>query len=168
VKLIVLVRHAKAEEHRPGRPDHSRALTKQGREDSQILGRALTALGFDPEVALVSDAARTVETWVVLSRGWDVPEVSRTREIYNTTTGELIDTLRELPLAVDRVIVVGHNPTVSSAVEYLAGPGSNEKALEQASAGLRTGTAALLEYQGDWEDLGQDSARLRAVVGRGD
>jgi phosphohistidine phosphatase len=168
VKLIVLVRHAKAEEHRPGRPDHSRALTKQGREDAQTLGRALTALGFEPEVALVSDAARTVETWVIASRGWDVPEVERSRDLYNTTVGELIETLRGLPVAVERVIVVGHNPTVSSVAAYLAVDKSNEKALEQASIGLRTGTAALLEYQGDWEDLGQDVARLRAVVGRGD
>ncbi len=168
MKLIVLVRHAKAEEHRPGRPDHSRALTKKGREDAQTLGRALTAVGFEPEVALVSDAARTVETWVILSRGWDVPEVSRTRELYNMAPGDLIETLRELPLGAERVIVVGHNPTVSSVADYLAGTNSNKDAAGKVFNGLQTGTAALFEYQGDWEDLGQGSARLRAVVGRGD
>lgn len=168
MKLIVLVRHAKAEEPVRGRPDHSRALTPKGREDAQALGRSLTALGFEPEVALVSDAARTVETWVIVSRGWEVSEVVRSRDLYGTTTTDLIETLRELPLGVERVIVVGHNPTVSAVAAYLAGKESNKEALAQASSGLRTGTAALLEYQGEWDDLGQDSARLRAVVGRGD
>lgn len=168
MKLIVLIRHAKAETPAPGRPDHSRALTAQGREDAQSVGRALAALGFEPDVAYVSDSARTVETWVIASRGWEVPEVVRGREFYNTTVESLVEVLRGTEPGASQVVVVGHNPTVSSVAAYLSGNGSSKEALQQVSNGLRTGTAALLEFDGDWEDLGMDRARLRAVVGRGD
>lgn len=166
MKLIVLVRHAKAEEPRQGRPDHERSLAPKGREDAQTLGKSLTSLGFEPEIALVSDAARTAETWELVSRGWDVPTVVQSRELYTTTVGELVDSLRDLPPGVERVIVVGHNPTMTSAAAYLAGETSDDDALSSVSTGLRTGTAALLEHDGDWGTLGRGSARLRAVVGR--
>jgi phosphohistidine phosphatase len=167
MRVIVLARHAKAELSSARRPDHARALTVKGREDADTLGRSLTALGFEPEVAYVSDAARTVETWVIASRTWEVPDVRRGRELYNTTVPTMIAALRATPLGASRVMIVGHEPTVSSAAVYLAGKGSNKEALQRVDQGLRTGSAALLEYDGEWEDLGLDTARLRAVVGRG-
>jgi phosphohistidine phosphatase len=50
----------------------------------------------------------------------------------------------------------------------LAGNGSNREALQRVAHGLQTGTAAILEFEGEWGDLGPDMARLRAVVGRDD
>ncbi|MBN2177170.1 MAG: histidine phosphatase family protein [Demequinaceae bacterium] len=166
MRVIVLARHAKAEEPSPRRPDHARALTVKGREDADVLGKSLSAIGFEPEVAYVSDAARTVETWVIASRGWEVSEVHRGREMYNTTVPTMIAALRATPLGASKVMVVGHEPTISSVAAYLAGKGSNKEAVQRVAQGLRTGSAALLEYDGEWEDLGLDAARLRAVVGR--
>jgi len=65
-------------------------------------------------------------------------------------------------------MVVGHQPTMSSTAAYLAGNGSVKEALQRISLGLQTGTAAVLEFDGEWTELGRETARLRAVVGRGD
>jgi phosphohistidine phosphatase len=90
------------------------------------------------------------------------------RELYNTTVATLVAALRLTPPGAHKVMVVGHEPTISSAAAYLAGSGSNREALQRVSHGLQTGTAAVLEYEGEWGELGSDSAQLRAVVGRGD
>lgn len=167
MRVIVLARHAKAEVSSPGQFDRTRALAPRGREDAATLRQALTAAGFEPDVAYVSDAVRTSETWAILAAGWEVPEVHTGRELYNTTVATLVAALRFTPPGAEKVMVVGHEPTMSSTAAYLAGSGSNRETLQRVSHGLQTGTAAVLEFDGEWEDLGPGMARLLAVVGRG-
>jgi phosphohistidine phosphatase len=166
MRVVVLARHAKAEVPSPGKLDHDRVLAPRGREDAASLGKALKESGFEPDVVYVSDAARTTETWAILSDGWEVPEVHTGRELYNTTVATVVATLRLTPPGAEKVMVVGHEPTMSSAAAYLAGNGSNREALQRVAHGLQTGTAAVLEFEGEWGDLGSGAARIRMVVGR--
>lgn len=166
MRVIVLARHAKAEVPSPGRLDYDRPLAERGREDAAILGKNLASSGFEPDVAFVSDSARTVETWECASQQWEVPEVHTGRELYNSTVATIVAALRFAPEGAQTVMVVGHEPTMSSAASYLAGNGSHREALQRLSHGLQTGTAAVLEFDGEWSALGSNSARLVAIVGR--
>jgi phosphohistidine phosphatase len=166
VRVLVLARHAKAEAHTGALSDHERTLALRGRTDARELGAALAAAGFEPDVAYVSDAVRTSQTWELASTAWDVPVVHRRRELYNTTVAMLVGLLAGTEPGASNVIVVGHEPTISAAALFLAGPGSSRDAVHRVSGGLPTGMAAVLEFDGDWVELAARCARLRAVTGR--
>jgi phosphohistidine phosphatase len=168
MRVLVLARHAKAEAHTGPLSDHSRALALRGRTDAKELGAMLAAAGLEPDVAYVSDAVRTSQTWELASGEWDVPVVHRRRELYNTTVATLVALLAGTEPGATNVMVVGHEPTMSAAASFLAGPGSSREALQRIAHGLPTGMAAILEVDGEWEELGQGTGRLRAIVGRHD
>jgi phosphohistidine phosphatase len=166
MRVLVLARHAKAEAHAGALGDHARALAPRGRTDAKDLGTTLAAAGLEPDVAYVSDAIRTSQTWELASGDWEVPVVHRRRELYNTTVATLVALLTGTEPGATNVMVVGHEPTMSAAASFLAGTGSSREALQRIAHGLPTGMAAILEFDGEWSELGSESARLRAVLGR--
>jgi phosphohistidine phosphatase len=159
---LVLVRHAKAEAPRPGLDDHDRTLTLEGRTSSTALAAALADAGVEIAVALVSSAARTQQTWKLMSTAFPDADATTVPELYETHVGGMVGVLR----AVERegtVAVIGHEPTISATAAWLAGPGSDTKALQRIAHGLPTGTAALLEFDGPLTGLGQRAAVLTAI-----
>lgn len=166
MRVLVLARHAKAEAHTDALADHARTLALRGRKDAAALGGVLDAAGFVPDVAYVSDAVRTSQTWELASREWDVPVVHRRPELYNTTVATLVSLLRGTEPGATNVMVVGHEPTMSAAAAFLSGPGSSKATLQRIAHGLPTGMAAVLEFDGEWADLDADALRLKDVVGR--
>ena len=66
------MRHAKAEQ--TSTTDFERHLAERGHADAADAGRWLAARGVEPELALVSAAVRTQETWdaLVEGAGWDL------------------------------------------------------------------------------------------------
>ena len=153
MRVLVLARHAKAEPHAGALSDHARTLALRGRTDAKDLGATLAAAGFEPDVAYVSDAVRTSQTWDLASEPWDVPVVHQRRELYNTTVATLVALLAGTEPGASNVIVVGHEPTMSAAASFLAGPGSSREALQRVALGIPTGMAAILEFDGEWADL---------------
>ena len=166
MRVLVLARHAKAEAHTGALGDFERTLALRGRTDARELGAALAAAGFEPDVALVSEAVRTSQTWEIASTAWDVPVVDHRRELYNSTVATLVGLVAGTEPGASSVIVVGHEPTMSGAALFLAGPGSSRDAVHRVAGGLPTGMAAVLEYDGEWPDLAARTARLVGVVGR--
>ena len=158
----MLVRHAKAEAPRPGLDDHDRALTLEGRSSAQALARALADAGVDISVALVSSAVRTQQTWKLIAPTFPGAESVVDPELYETHVGGLVGALHELDTD-GTVAVIGHEPTMSAATAWLAGSGSDTKALQRIAQGLPTGTAALLDFSGPFAELGSRSAVLTAV-----
>jgi phosphohistidine phosphatase len=159
---LVLVRHAKAEAPQPGRDDHDRALTLEGRSSAASLAQSLTTAGVSISVALVSSAVRTQQTWKLMAEAFPNAVTNVLPDLYETNVGGLVGLVREAD-AEGTVAVVGHEPTISAAVAWLAGPGSQTKALQRIAQGLPTGTAALLDFEGPLADLGQRGAVLTEI-----
>jgi len=168
MRILVLARHAKAEHPVDHQNDHSRTLALRGRGDAKKLGKALAVHGFEPDVAFVSDAVRTNQTWKLASHAWNDVEAVHLAALYNTTVDTLLGVLGATPAGARNVLVVGHEPTMSAAASALAGQGSDKAALQRIGLGLSTSEAAVFEFDGEWSELKVDSARLRAVVGRDD
>lgn len=163
-RRLVVVRHAKAEAF--AADDADRVLAERGRADARALGRWLREQGITPDVAYVSEAARTRETWQLLAEaaGWELePEVSGA--LYGTDELGVIGIVQETPDPAATVVVVGHNPTVSMLVQLLDdgdGPGAE-------LAGMPTATAAVLDVPCSWAELSPMCAGLRAFqVARAD
>ena len=116
---LILWRHADAEDVGPG-GDLSRRLTKKGRKQAERMARWLDAR-LDGEWRIVcSPAQRALETVEPLGRGFEVSE-----EV--STSASAGSVLREAGWPTgDRVLVVGHQPTLGEVAARLLGAGSEE------------------------------------------
>ena len=158
-RRLLVVRHSKAEQEGPS--DIERALAAQGHRDAAAAGRWCTEQGLVADHAWVSAARRTQETWEDLSAaaGWAV-DATVDRGLYAAGVDTAVDLLRTTPADAATVVVVGHNPTMSTLAQLLS-DGEGDGAAEDAMAGgYPTSGLALFEYDGAWADLDLTSARL--------
>ena len=154
---LLLLRHAKAVTAQPNQSDaadHDRALSERGRDEALGLGRQLRARALLPQVALVSTARRTRETFGLL--GLDARLVLED-SLYLASAAGLLDTLREHGGSAASVLLVGHNPGVHQlALGLSAAPGLTQ--------GFPTCMLAAFDIDGDWAHLTPRQARLSDLL----
>lgn len=161
MQRLILMRHAKAEQHAD--TDHARPLSARGRRDAHAAGVLLAERGEVPELALVSTAQRTRDTWESLCAGLRAaPEAWFDRTLYDGGAPAVVELVAAVAADVRSVIVVGHNPTMSTAAAALS-DGHADAALEAAVAdGLPTAALASFDVPVPWEDV--NARRLRIVA----
>lgn len=143
LKLIVM-RHAKAVHRDLGQDDHRRSLTDRGLRQSERMGQKLKDMNWRPELIISSDATRTRETYegFLLGIGEAVPLVL-CHNFYAIGTYEAIRDELFAIKDLQTIMVVGHNPGWSEAVEELSGE----------PCSLHTADAALLTHPAQsWAD----------------
>lgn len=165
-RLLLLMRHGKAESG-SGQSDHERTLADRGVSQAQLVGEYLAAQNVQVSRVLVSDATRTRQTWdsaVARMPGFD-GEVSFHEEIYAGGPAEVLALVHEVPSEHPVVMVVGHEPTISSLTSLLADDDSEAGAAAQARIGMPTGATAVLSGALEsWSDLVEESLTLHTIV----
>ena len=146
---LILMRHAKAERGGPETRDADRPLAARGREDALRLGDWMRREGYVPDLALVSPARRTMETWEGLALG---APMEAARGLYGAPAEAILAAVRGRE---GTVLVIGHNPGIGAAAAWLAGGDGR----------FPTGTAAVIDLEGEMEAGG---GRLRAFVTPGE
>ena len=121
------------------------------------MGRALAARGLRPDLALVSPAARTRQTWDLLHDALGDVQIRDDEALFNGGS----DTLRRLVEGAEDeagcLMVVAHNPGVHLlAVEYLIEGAASPSVLDRMSGGFPPGAAAI---------FGVDAAGRRMLEG---
>jgi len=106
---LILFRHGKAERTAPG-GDIARRLTDRGRRDAEIMGGVLATQGLVPDLALVSSAARTQETWEAASPAFPGARLLVRRDLYLADEAVIVDLAETLGESAGTVMIVGHNP----------------------------------------------------------
>jgi phosphohistidine phosphatase len=159
VRTLVLLRHAKAKQP-DGGSDANRALTARGHADSSAAGAWLRAQGWQPGQVLCSPSRRTRETWqgVRVALGPAAAETTLVLEaaLYDEGAREILDAIRRTATEIDVLLVIGHNPTISTLSAVLdPGDGPDE--------GLRTAGLAVHQVEGDWSDFAPGQAPRRAA-----
>lgn len=144
MQRLILMRHAEAERASGSGRDRDRDLSARGRSDAALMGRALAAKGVRPDLALVSPASRTRQTWELVHDAMGDVQVREDDPLYNGSA----DTLRRHIEAVEDeagcLLVVAHNPGVHLlAVEYLIESAASPSVLDRMSGGFPPGAAAL-------------------------
>ena len=156
-KTLVLLRHAKSA-WPDGVADHERPLAGRGRRDAPAVGRWLRDHELTPQVALVSSARRTVETFVLVSAELPVaPQDTVTDAAYAAGAGELLDLLRGLPEDVESALLIGHNPGIGTLVGLLDDS-------EGPRLAFPTSALAVFEVGTSWADLDPSTAQLSAFA----
>ena len=175
-RRLILLRHAKSDW--PDVPDRDRPLAKRGRRDAPRIGRWLDEHGYQPDVVVVSDAARTRQTWdLVAPRLGGSAAVHLEPRAYAASALTLLYLAQELPARYRTALLIGHNPGLSELATSLAAPPESTTAAGPPESGRATGPAvkdngpraaislptaavAVFEFTGDWPSLTPGHARL--------
>ena len=116
---LILWRHADAEDVGP-QGDLSRRLTKKGRKQAERMARWLNARLEGDWRVVCSPAQRARETVEPLGREFETSE-----EVSTSASARSVLQEAGWPGA-DRVLVVGHQPTLGEVASLLLGAGSGE------------------------------------------
>lgn len=165
-RTLVVMRHSKAEPF--AATDHARELSARGRADAADAGEWLADHDVVPDLALVSSAARTQQTWeaVRAAAGWST-EASYDEALYEAGPDSALDIIRLALPAARTVIFVGHNPTAAYLAQLLDDGDGDAAAIVALSEGFPTSALAVFEYDGEWAALEHASARVTGFhVGR--
>jgi phosphohistidine phosphatase len=145
-RLVVLVRHGKAESGEEG-SDHDRRLTSRGQAAATEAGRWLAGQLDRVDHVWVSSAIRAGQTWSAVAPSLPEPtEVVVARDLYQAGAREVVAHVVATDVPVQ--VVVGHNPTLEQVVMALTGD----------LHGMRPGAVAVVELtdgQGRLRELWQ-------------
>lgn len=165
MKTLLLLRHAKSDWADPGLDDFDRPLNPRGERAAPLIGRYIARKGGAPDLALVSAAARTQQTWALVAAAFDpAPPVKRQRGLYLATPAKLLAAIRRVPDDVERLLVLSHNPGMAMLAADLCASGK-KKAL--ATMAEKFPTAALAEIHcaiDRWADIAAGCGDLRRFV----
>jgi phosphohistidine phosphatase len=164
MRRLMLLRHAKTERAGPGERDRDRKLMKRGRADAAAIGAFMAHHGLLPDLALVSPAARALETWALVAPCFaKAPRMLTDDRIYNATPEKLIGVIGETRKA-HALIVVGHNPSLHDLAMQLIESGELE-AREQLNEKLPTSGLVVIDLPfDDWAALHAHAGRLERFV----
>src|SRR5262245_31123068 len=151
MRRLLLLRHAKAERSQPGGRDLERTLTDRGKSDARKLGAYFVRHRLVPDLATVSTAARTRETWRLLAGAFDPrPRARFDERLYDASPEAIVQTIRETKPDITTLLVVGHNPGLHEAAVMLVGAGDVE-ARQRLAEQFPTAALAVIEFApSDW------------------
>ena len=133
------MRHAKSDWDADYGVDHDRPLNSRGVRSARLMGRLLAARDLVPPVIISSTAvrARTTAELAVSEGGWESELILEPR-LYGSGVDGTIGVLEDAP-RVDRLMIVGHQPTWSMLVSTLTGE----------MADMKTATVARIDRTSD-------------------
>lgn len=164
---LVIIRHAKAEGYAAS--DAERALSPRGRGDAQAAGKWLAEFGVSPDVALVSSAVRTRETWQLVAEaaGWEAT-ADFDDALYGADEDTILDLIATTDESVGTLVVIGHNPTVGMLAQLLDDGDGQAEAVDSLVLGYPTAAITVFDVAVPWGRIGPGCATLRAFeVARG-
>jgi phosphohistidine phosphatase len=143
MRRLILLRHAKAEPRAAG-GDIERPLSQRGRSDAAIMGRLLAREGDAPDLALVSVARRTRETWDLAAPAFPKARALVLDGLYNAGSDEMLCEIEDHADDAESLMLVGHNPGLHElAVGLLIAGAAAPWQIERMSARFPTATAAV-------------------------
>lgn len=152
-RRLLLLRHAKSA-WPEGVPDHDRPLAERGEKAAPAMGNHMAREHFIPDLALVSDARRTRETWDLLKSR--LPGAVETRvmpALYDASGNQMLDVLRETEAEAGTVLMIGHNPGLQELALMLVGEGHTQSHAAMTEK-YPTGALAVIDFAvGDWPSV---------------
>ena len=142
---LILMRHAQAETSAPsGGGDEARPLSAAGRAEALVMGRALAERGLKPDLALVSGAVRTRQTWEQMHDAFGDVEVRDEAALYNAPSDVIRRFVENSEDEAGCLLILAHNPGVHVlAAQYLIESAASPAVVDKLSGGFPTGSAAL-------------------------
>jgi len=146
---LILFRHGKAEPDSASGDDFDRRLEPRGVRESAAMGESLADLGMRPDLALVSAATRTRETWAAAETVFPGAEVRFEKDLYLADAGSIRQAAERAGRGRGTVMVVGHNPGLQElAVDLLTEGQAPPALIARAARNFPPGAAAVFLIDG--------------------
>ena len=155
-RTLLVLRHAKTEDTRPGSRDPERRLTSDGERQAVEAGDHLRRQETSVDTVLCSSAVRAQRTLDLLMLGDQVaPErVEISDRFYNAGTDTLIEAIRELGDDCHVALLIGHAPGAPGLVYEMTDPTTSAvEAVAAIDGRFPAAALARLEFDGDWSEL---------------
>lgn len=155
-RKLTLMRHGEAGTGFGYQDDIGRSLTAHGISKLKRLNIALreSATGYD--LLVKSPATRARETANLISAGLSIGEEIQEPGLYESDMDRLLEIISNLPDRYERVLLVGHNPTLSSLLMYLT---------DGADVSLSPGMMAVISFDlPGWKMVSKGSGSLRELL----
>jgi phosphohistidine phosphatase len=160
---LLLLRHAKAA-WSSGTLDLDRPLAKRGQEAALAMGNYLKRERLAPDLAVVSPARRTQETWERVQPILGEIEMRSDGRIYEAPVGRLLEVVRDVEPEIRTLMVIGHNPGFEELARLLIGEGDMDSILRLGQKYPTAGLAVIDFELESWGDVAQKSGRLERFV----
>lgn len=148
MKELYLVRHAKSSWEYESVDDLDRPLQVSGIRDAHTISQLLANQQQTPQALYTSPATRAVHTAMIFARNLRVPfsALKLNEQLYMCTDKQLLDFIKTLDDGHDRVMIFGHNPTITNFVN---------RCIEQRIDNVpTTGTVCFSFNINSWKDAG--------------
>jgi phosphohistidine phosphatase len=121
LKRLTLIRHASADQDSNLR-DFERPLSRKGVSEAQDMARRFQERSLVPDLILVSAAVRTRETADIFAKTLGVAArlLQAEDSLYLADGEHILETIRGIGPRIRHLLVIGHNPGISSAAIALA------------------------------------------------
>lgn len=147
MRTLILMRHARAEGGSPSGDDIDRSLTVAGRAEAALMGRVLAEAGLSPDLALVSDARRTRETWQGVSAAFPEATARHDHRLYNASAGAIRSVVEAAEGEAETVLVIGHNPGLPLLMlEYLVEASESGAVMDRARSSFPPASAVVFAF----------------------
>jgi phosphohistidine phosphatase len=119
-KTLTIIRHAKAD-WPDNVADFERPLLERGRNDARMMGEYLNRMNCNFDLVLCSKAKRARQTLQFLQKELPIAEHQITFDegLYMASVNTVIKAIEALPNSLNRVAIVGHNPTQTDLCNVL-------------------------------------------------
>ena len=153
-KMLYLVRHAKSSWSDSSLSDRDRPLNKRGRRSAPDMGRRLAAQNQLPDLIISSPAKRANSTARKIAKevGYDQSKIVTDENMYFSGTGSMLEMLENVDDRYDSVMIVGHNPAMTTLMNMLSGSSVDN---------MPTCAVALIDFPiMSWSDLHSADGQL--------
>ncbi len=115
------MRHAKALKESADGSDFERDLDERGKKDLVAMAFSLNKISIQPELIVSSPARRTKKTSKIMAKELKIQEnqIEFDSNIYEASISDLMHVIHELNETHSTIMLVGHNPSITSIVGYL-------------------------------------------------
>ena len=142
MKTLYIVRHAKTKDNID---DKARELLPIGKERTQRLGQYLVEQNCQIDNIYTSTALRAIQTTAIIAEEVHFAKSKIKEILYMGSVDNYIDLIVAQDNNDNSLMVVGHNPQVSSLVQFF---------IPDFSHYMQTGACFCIDFQTDkWEDI---------------
>ena len=117
-----VLRHAKSSWADPTLDDFQRPLKKRGKSAAETMGDFMARENLIPDLVLSSGAKRAKQTTRRVCRvlGVKANIIFFENQLYHGGVSDALNLLNNVPDGIQRVLLVGHNPTLEDLVGFLS------------------------------------------------
>ncbi|MCB1179640.1 MAG: histidine phosphatase family protein [Leptospiraceae bacterium] len=130
MKTVCLLRHSKSDWDTPFSTDQERGLSSRGKKNAGELHKLFKKYNFFFDIAYVSGAKRTIETYQTISDKLEVCKSTRVDPLlYEAEPEYYLELLKKTKDSIESILIVGHNPGMEIFANYLIGNDFNSESL---------------------------------------